>query len=391
MSLSLDTLTTPLTVAEIKAAIYDTIASEGVATTGWKPGAVVRTVIAGVAIVLAAMSSLIALVAKSGFLELSEGDWLTIVAEKIYGTTRSDGTFASGTVTADNSTGSVYNIDPGDLILLNSTTGATYRNTASVTIGSMATGVAIDVVAEQLGSAGTAQVGQIDALVTPLLGVTVTNAAAIVGTDEQGDTSLKAAAQERSGALSPDGPADAYRYFARNAVRAADGASVGVTRIKTTADGDGGVEVLVATATGGVTGTQGDPATDLGAVFANVEANAVPLGITLTVVSATALSVAVTATVWVREAYSQTDAQIEDACEDALTLLMSEMPIGGDVISPAVGKVYRAAIQACIADTIGYANMVTQTLTLPAADVEPDDDEAPVIGAVNITVVRVTA
>ena len=92
MSLSLDTLTTPLTVAEIKAAIYDTIASEGVATTGWKPGAVVRTVIAGVAIVLAAMSSLIALVAKSGFLELSEGDWLTIVAEKIYGTTRSDGT-----------------------------------------------------------------------------------------------------------------------------------------------------------------------------------------------------------------------------------------------------------------------------------------------------------
>ena len=389
--MSLTLLTTPLTVAEIKTAIYDTIASEGVATTGWKPGAVVRTVIAGVAIVLAAMSSLIALVAKSGFLELSEGDWLTVVAEKIYGTTRSEGTFASGVVLTSNSTGSVYNIDPGDLILLNSTTGATYRNTSAIVIGAMDVNVETDVVADVLGSAGTAQVGEIDALVTPLLGVTVTNAAAIVGTDEQGDTSLKAAAQERSGALSPDGPADAYRYFARNAVRAADGTSVGVTRIKTTADGDGGVEVLVATASGDVPGTEGDPDTDLGAVYVNVEANAVPLGITLTVVSATALSVAVTATVWVREAYSQTDAQIEDACEDALTLLMSEMPIGGDVISPAVGKVYRAAIQACIADTIGYANMVTQTLTLPAADVEPDDDEAPVIGAVNITVVRVTA
>lgn len=389
--MSLTLLTTPLTVAEIKTAIYDTIASEGVATTGWKPGAVVRTVIAGVSIVLAAMSSLIALIARSGFLELSEGDWLTVVAEKIYGTTRSEGTFASGTITADNSTGSVYNIDPGDLILLNSTTGATYRNTASVTIGSMATGVEIDVVAEQLGSDGTAQVGDIDALVTPLLGVTVTNADAIVGTDEQSDTSLKASAQERTGALSPDGPSDAYRYFARNAVRAADGASVGVTRIKHTADGDGGMDVLVATASGSVPGTEGDPATDLGAVYANVEANAAPLGITLTVTSATALSVAVTAAVWVRETYSQTDTQITIAVTAALTLLMSEMPIGGDVISPAVGKVYRAAIQACIADTIGYANLVNMTITLPAADVEPDADEAPVIGAVALTINRVSA
>lgn len=385
----LEDLTTPLTSDEIKTGIYDTLAAYGVATTGWKPGAVVRTMISGAAIVLAAMSSLIALIARSGFLELSEGPWLTIVARYIYNTERSPGSFASGVVLASNSTGSVYTLDPGDMVFSNPTTGATYRNTASVTIGSMASNVEIAVTAEQLGSAGTAQVGEIDTLVTTLLGVTVTNAAAIVGTDEQSDTSLKAAAQERSGALSPNGPEDAYRYFARTAVRAADGTSIGVTRIKATPDGDGTVTVLVATATGGVTGTASDPATDIGAVFASVEANAVPLGVTLVTESADPLSVAVTSTVYVRQALSLTDAQIETACEDALTLLLSEIPIGGDVISPAVGKVYRAGLMGCIADTIGSAWLVNQTMAAPAADVEPDEDEAPVVGAVSITVVRV--
>lgn len=390
MTTTLDELTRALTVDEIKTAIYDVLAGYGVATTGWKPGAVVRTMIAGAAIVLAALSSLIALVARSGFLELSSGPWLTLVARYIYDTERSEGTFASGPVLASNSTGAVYSLDPGDLILSNTTTGATYRNTAAVVIGSMASNVEVAVVADQLGSDGTAQVGEIDALVTPLLGVTVTNAAAIVGTDEQSDTSLRSAAQERAGALSPDGPSDAYRYFARTAVRA-DGTAIGVTRIKVTPNGTGGVDVLVATATGGVTGTQGNPATDLGAVFANVEANAVPLGVTLTVASADALAVNIVAAVWVREGLSLSDAQIQDRVQDAITLLLSEIPIGGDVISPAVGKVYREGIQGCIADTIGSAWLITQTLTTPAADVEPDDDEAPVIGTFALTINRVAA
>lgn len=391
MTTTLDQLTTPLTVAEIKTAIYDTIAAEGVATTGWKPGAVVRTMIAGVAIVLAALSTLIALMARSGFLELSEGTWLTLVARYIYGTERTEGTFASGTITADNASGAVYTLDPGDLILLNSTTGATYRNTALVTIGSLATGVEIDVVAEQLGSDGTANVGEIDALVTPLLGITVTNAAAIVGTDEQSDTSLRTAAQERAGALSPNGPADAYRYFARAAVRAADGSAVGVTRIKVTPDGVGGVAVLVATASGAVAGTSGDPSTDLGAVFANVEENAVPLGITLTVASATALSVGVLATIWVRETLSLDDAQLQTDIEDALTTLLSEIPIGGDVISPAAGKVYVESIKGCIADTVGSSNLVNISLSSPAADLTPTASQAPVVGTVTLTINRVPA
>lgn len=391
MTTTLETLTTPLTKDEIKTAIYDTMAANGVDTTGWKPGAVVRTMVAGVAIILAAFSSLIALLARSGFLSISEGEWLTLVARYVYDTERITATFATGTVTIDNASGNIYAIDPGDLILLNTATGATYRNTALVNIGSMETGVSVAVQADIEGSGGTAAAGAIDDFVTTFLGLSVTNDAALVGTDAELDPALRTRAESATGALSPNGPADAYRYFATSAVRAADGTSIGVTRIKVTPDGEGGVAVLVATASGAVTGTEGDPATDLGAVFANIEANAVPLGVTLTVASADALAINIAATVYVREVLSLTDSQIRTAVQAAVTTLLSEIPIGGDVVVPPTGYVYRAGIMGCIADTIGSAYLVTQTLTTPAADVGPADDEAPVIGTFSLTVVRVAA
>src|SRR3989304_1758463 len=89
-------LTTPLTVDEIKTAIYAALAPNGAATTTWKPGAVVRTIITGVAIVLAGFSRLQAAIAKSGFLGLAEGDWLTLVAFYVYDVTRGPGRVPPG-------------------------------------------------------------------------------------------------------------------------------------------------------------------------------------------------------------------------------------------------------------------------------------------------------
>ena len=65
MSYSLAELTTPLTADEVEAALYAALAARGAKTTAWKPGAVVRTIIAGVAIVLAAFSSLVAAIVSS--------------------------------------------------------------------------------------------------------------------------------------------------------------------------------------------------------------------------------------------------------------------------------------------------------------------------------------
>lgn len=375
----LDELTRPLTAEEIKAFIYASIAAQGVTTTSWKPGAVTRTMIAGVAIVLAAVSVLISLIARSGFLELSEGVWLTLCARYIYNTERIPGTFGAGVILATNASGGIYTLDPGDLIASNSTTGVTYRNTETVTIGALASNVPIAVAADVLGSAGTALVGQIDGLVTPLIGVTVTNAGAIVGVDEESDEALRSRAQERSGSLSPFGPPDAYRFFARSAKRA-DGTAIGVTRVKLTPDGYGGIEVLVASASGFVSGTQGDPGTDLGAIHATLERNAVPKGITLTTASATALSLGYAATLWVNETLALDDDQITAAVNGRLSPLVSSMPIGGVVLAPADGKVYVQALEAAVTDALPKGTLLNLTTTTPAADLDVTSGQAPVFG-----------
>ena len=131
MSYSLATLTTALTADEVEAAIYDAVEARGAKTSAWKPGAVVRTIIAGVSIVLAAFSSLIALVAAGGFLELATGDWLTLVARYVFGVERIGATFATGTVTLTNGSGTPYSGGADDLIVQNSTTDAVYRSTGA--------------------------------------------------------------------------------------------------------------------------------------------------------------------------------------------------------------------------------------------------------------------
>ena len=386
MTTLLDDLTTPLTVDECKAAIYATIEARGTSTTAWEPGAVARTIIAGVSIVLAAMSVLIALIAKSGFLSLSEGDWLTVVAREIYSTTRIEAVFATGTVTIDNASGNVYSIAAGDLILLNTTTGATYRNTATVNIGSAETGVSAAVQADQQGSAGTAAAGQIDDLVTAYLGLSVTNEAAIIGTDAESDPALVERAQEQVGSLSPNGPADAYSYFAKGAVR--DGTSVGVTRVKATPDGNGSVDVLVATAVGAVTGDWDDPDTDLGAVHLAMELNAVPLGVTLSTASATATTVNVVAELWIDERLADDDDAITASVMARLTTLMATTPIGGVVIPPAGGKLYLQAIEAAISAAVsGY--LVDLEVATPAADASVTSTHALVMGTLSLTINRV--
>src|SRR5687767_5936032 len=109
--ITIESLTTPVTKDEAKEAIYEALATVGVNTTTWKPGAVVRTLVAIVAILFAACTNLIAEIAKSGFLELTSGSWLTLVARYVYGVTRLEATFGTGTLTLINSGGGVYDVD----------------------------------------------------------------------------------------------------------------------------------------------------------------------------------------------------------------------------------------------------------------------------------------
>lgn len=382
MTISFDALITPLTRQEVQSSIYQVLAAVGVDTTTWKPGAVVRTMIAGVSVVLAALSELQAKVARSGFLELSEGDWLTVVAHHVYNEDRIEATYAEGEVTLTNTGGGIFNLDPDDLVVGNPDTGKTYRNTEVIALGALQT-LTIPIRATEAGAASTSLPGTITVLETTLVGVTVTNATAVVGRDAELDADLRRRCSEKLGSLSPMGPWDAYAYAARNAMHD-DGTSVGVTRVRQLKDGAGGVTTWVATASGTVTGDPDDPDTDLGIVNEAIQQLAAPLAVTAVVEGASTLVLAITYEAWAYNTSGLTDEQLGDLIGAKLSAFASGQPIGGNVVGLDPGKVFRSAIIAAIG--AARPEIFRVDLTLPADDLELDIDEVPVLGTVTGTV-----
>lgn len=381
--MTLDELVEPLTLEEARASIYATLATKGVTTTTWKPGAVVRTIIAALAILVVAFSRLQALVGKSGFLELSEGDWLTEVARNVYGVERDLGSFATGNVELDNASTNVYSGVAGDLVFAHATTGKTYRNTAAFSVGSLALNVLVPVQADELGSGSNANPGTITVMKTPLAGVTATNPTALVGNDVEADPALRTRSREKTGVLSPMGPRDAYAYVAKS-VKRADGSSVGVTRVKTVPDGVGGVTVYIADADGPVAGPDVTLVAD--AIHKLVE----PLSITPNVQSAVAKLIVPTYTLWVRDTSGMSNADIAAAVQTKLTDWLATQPIGGWIKPTQPGRVYLDAIRGVIVSTLGNDLTIDVDLTVPAADVDILSNEAPVLGTPTATIIQIT-
>jgi phage-related baseplate assembly protein len=328
--------------------------------------------------VLAAFTELTARIARSGFLELAEGDWLRLVAKHVYNVDAIEATFAEGTVLLTNAGGGIYDLDENDLIVADPSTGKTYRNTSSFHLGANSS-VAVPVAAIEAGSASSSAAGELTQLVTPLLGVTVANATALVGLDAEDDTALRARCAEKLGALSPNGPWDAYSYAARNA-RRADGTPVPVTRVRTVKDGYGVVSTYLATASGAVSGTVGNLNTDLGAVDDAIQRNAVPLAVTANTYSATPTVIAIAYRLWMYNTSALTEALIKSAIERRLQSFMASQPIGGNVISPNPGKVFLDALRTVIGSAVPQIFHVE--LDAPLTDVELDVSGVPVLGTV---------
>jgi phage-related baseplate assembly protein len=387
MALTLEKLTTPLTVDEVKTSIYQVLAAVGTNTTGWKPGAVVRTIIAAVAILVASLSELMALIAKSGFLELAEGDWLTLVAKYVFGVERVEATFAAGQVTLSNASGGVYVFDPGDLVVINPTKKKTYTNTTAFTLGALETGRVIDIRAVEVGADSTSPPGTITEIETPLIGVTVTNALAVVGLDAESDPTVRLRCNEKLSSLSPNGPRDAYAFVARGATRST-GELIGVTSVRVSKSSDTGlVTVTVAGPSGAISGDVDDPLTDLGAVNMQIQTSVVPDGVTAFIQSANPIVIPVTYEAWIYNTTSLSPAQIQTQITSKLTSFMSSQPIGGNVIPPDGGKVFKDAISTAIGAT--RPELFHVVVTAPAADVDVADILKPVLGAVTCTAIHI--
>lgn len=386
---TLKELTTPATRDEIQASIYRILALLGVNTTSWATGAVVRTMIVSVSSVLAAFSQLQAKIAASGFLDLAEDDWLTLVAFYVYGVTRIEATFAAGAVTLVNSGGGVYTVDADDLVVSNPTTGKAYRNQTGFTLGALAT-LSVPISAVESGAASTSAAHAITTLTTTLLNVTCDNPLVVVGLDGESDAALRLRCREKLGALSPMGPWDAYAYAARNA-RRSTGEPCGVTRTRTLKDGFGTVTTVIANASGAVLGTIGDTSTDLGAVDEAIQTLAEPLAVTAITQSANAVSQNIAYELWMYNSSGAQVSEIQAAVSAALITFFRLQPIGGNLLTPTdpTGTIYTDAIRRAIADVSPLIFHVL--LTTPGADVVLNNDDVAVMGTITGQIVHQVA
>jgi hypothetical protein len=381
-------LTTPLTSAEVETAIYTGIAALGISTTDWKVGGPTRTMIAITAIVIAALSVLVSLIAAGGFLSTSNGPWLEVLAREVYNVTKGQGTFAIGSIQASNASGFAYAGGAGDLVVRNTTTTKTYASTGAWAIAPFAVGVDIPVKATEIGAASTSGPGSVTALVTALSGVTITNGTSIVGSDPPTDPVLKQECLDKTASLSPNGAPGAYRFVATTATRLADGSSIGVTRVRLIPDGIFGIDAYFATAAGTLPGVVGVVTTDLGRVDDLLQTQTVPEGITLRSHSATKLVIPITWTLWIRNTSGLTNPQIKTIVDNALTNYLANVPIAGETLGgPAPGKVYVSALEGVIARAVdlaigntGPTLTIRVSITAPGADVVVTATQAPVLG-----------
>ncbi len=342
--LSVFSLIAKQTADEIFAIALEVAALVGLPVSTWRTGDPTRTQFRALARKMATADEVQVELAKANFItgpatERAEGAWLTLRVKDVYGPEREEATFATPSVTLDNAGGGQFDLDAGALIVSSSSTGATFKNQAQVTIAPLQTNVLVALVADVAGSAGTVGVDEIDTVVSPVLaGVTIDSSTAAIGSDAQSDLGLIEQALATLGALSPNGPADAYEFVARSEDLTG---IAGVTRAKSDGDTeDGTVTVYVATATAALDGGS------VADIQAAVDIWAQPLCTDATVVAGTPTTVAVT--------YALTPAhpEAQDAIESALDVYFASVDFGGTITSSALESIAHVTCGATLINAV---------------------------------------
>lgn len=330
--------------------------TEGFPTTSWQSGSVPRTILEIDAQVNAAQRSVVADIAKGGFLDLSTSGWLTLLAKSQWDLTREPAIITRGTVVLT----CAANAGPYTVGLrtlwISDTSGRRFTN---ITAGTLSTGSTLSLTweAEQAGSTYNVAANTITVMTTPLAGVTVNNPSASwitqAGADEESDSALVLRCREKWAILGTGSTDDAYSYWAK-------ASDTEIRRVKVRPHDDEGVDTdgHITIVLAGDTGTVSSGARD--AAEAYIEARR-EICAQVHVVAASANTQAVTATLTVR-ADNRTQAALDITANlNALAMVVDIGDLG-----------YRSAIIEALMQPTGMVNAV---LTTPAADVDLDWDE----------------
>ena len=255
-------------------------------------------------------------------------------------------------------------------------TGATYRNSEAFELGPLET-KDISIYATDAGSASNSLEGTITGIVTELIGVTCSNASALVGLDDEEDGELRNRCREKIGSLSPNGPWDAYAHVAKGTMRADGTTPVDVNRVQVFNDSSGHVTVRLANASGVVSDA------DLALVTEEIQRKAVPIAVTADVVSAAALALTVTCSLYVYSDCGLSNGQILAKISTDLATFLATQPIGGNVIGSDLGKIFADSLLTVIRNSI--PEIYHALLSVPVGDTALTSAQVATLGAVTIT------
>jgi len=343
---TLNELLTPKSRDAVLAQLIQNLQGEGFNITDWYEGGVVRTLLEAESAGVADLYTLVPLVAGGGFLDTASGAWLDLLAFSHYSLTRKPSVWAEWRLKLTNTGSTPYTVQASDL-WAGTATGLRWQNTEGATIPAGGF-VRINFKAESPGSAYNVAAGTVNALLTPLPFVSVTNEVGyqtVTGVDEETDAQLRTRARLRWAELGGGGTADAYRFWALSSdpritqVRVLDQTENG--------RGQGTVDVIV----------WGDGSLDDGAVTvadAYIQARR-PLTADVDVYKATAKVVSLVGTVYVKATQLAT-AQTQGLAN--LSALQRAQTIGP-------GTAYLTAIIDALQSPSGVRNVA---LTAPTGD-----------------------
>jgi uncharacterized phage protein gp47/JayE len=305
--------------------------------------------------------------AKSGFMSTAEGEWATLHAKDVYGVDRGAATYAAPTVTLRNQGGGVWELAAGGLRMKCTATNKTYSSTDFPGILGPGVQLTYALIADEAGAASSVGTDEIDDFETPAgmatMGVVIVGSTSAAAQDEQSVPELRDQCGDTLGALSPNGPPDAYEKVCKDPKLTGN---TEINRATTIGDDDSGfVVVYVASAAGTVT------APSVAAAQAACLRWATPICQKPTVVSAIANPVPVTAQITGQDI----PASFLAAINGELGKLFLSLPIGGTV--------YRSRLIAAIHAAVPQAASVN--LIAPSSDTIMAADNVPTLGPVSIS------
>jgi hypothetical protein len=360
--LALAAMVVKQTAAQILAIGLEVAEAIGLEVTTWRAGDPTRSYYKYLAVVLESLEQQNVDAINAGFLRSAEDEWLEVYAEDMYGVTPIPAGYATPTVTLTNTGTRRYELDAGDIVARSSTTSKTYHSTdAGTWVGG--TTLEIAFIADEAGADSSVGEDEVDELVTTYLGLEITGSTASTAADKQGDDSVRQQCEDSRGAVSPDGPADAYAYVVKNSELTGD---TEITRAETD-DDSGTLEVTVYVA--GNSGTVSS--TSIAAAQDAVETWATPLCVTPTVVNATPLTVPINATV----SGENLPDDWETTVTEALTSLFADWRIGRRMSLSTINKTICNAV----------AEIDDVDFVAPTADIEPAISEVLVLGTITLT------